>query len=32
MSKIFSTAVKAVLNTLAIPKPKGYSDQGYRED
>lgn len=32
MSKIFSTTVKAVLDSLDAPKPKGYSDQGYRKD
>lgn len=32
MSKIFSTIVKAVINTAVAPKPQGYSDQGYRED
>jgi hypothetical protein len=32
MSKIFTTVVKAVLSSPAVPKPRGSSDQGYRED
>lgn len=32
MWKIFSTVVRAVLSSPAIPKPTGSSDQGYRED
>lgn len=30
MSKIFSTTVKAVLNTATIMKPFGYLDAGFR--
>jgi hypothetical protein len=32
MSKIFSSTFKAVLDKPTAPKPRGRSDQGYRED
>lgn len=32
MSKIFTAIVKAVINRVEIPKPRGFDDQGYRHD
>lgn len=32
MSKIFSTTVKAVLNTAAVWKYRGFNDHGYGLD